>query len=376
MTRLNAILFFAMACLVVLVVSAINVFCEYVDLNSAAIVDRAAQFQSGDRGIVSVGDDLLLRYKVELLRRRSPQIEAAMFGSSTLLGLPTRLFGNSSSSMNMAVNGSTLYNSLGMAREALKTTSGIRSVFISLDWGLGFPFNVGTFEPDRGRPHPPLPDLLRDVLSTSRTEQSIATLLDTVLGNHVSLFRLGTVSTCASGEPALMLYVGRDPCSYGTLADGSIVFLDNTRPSTIAHIKPDVAAGLLDSSKIGETEYYKALVIFKAEMPINNYVDLDEIASTTTARSGRTVLIFPPMLPGLVALMEADAVAGPLLLRFKQTVSKWSSEHGIELIDMNRSEAFGCVPDDFADGHHALVSCWIKVARALHGELKARPTER
>jgi hypothetical protein len=375
MTRLNAILFSAMACLVVLAVSAINVFCEYVDLSSTAIIDRAAQFQASGQGLISIPEDLTLRYKFELLRRRSQEIEAAVFGSSTLLGLPTKLFSNSSTWMNMALSGSTLFSSLGEAREALKTATNIRSVFISLDWGLGFPFDIGTFDPNMRRPHPPLRDLLRDVLSTSRTEQSIANLIDTTLGDHVSSLRLGTVSTCATGETALTFDVHRNGC-YGSFADGSITFLDNRRNGAITHITPDAAARLLDSRMIAETDYFKMLVIFKADVPVSNYLDLEQITSITRGRSGRTVLIFPPMLPGLVALIDADPVAGPLLHRFKQTVSKWSSELGFEVIDMNRSEAFGCLPDDFADGHHTLVSCWIKVATALHGELKARPAER
>ena len=359
-------LLYGSALSVVASVALLNLLFEYFDPSIDTMVERSVDLAAEAQGVVSLPEDLLIPFKFALLQRARESVDGVVIGSSTLLGLrPPSIFG-SGRWLNMAINSNFLFSSIGQASDDLQISRRLRHVVIALDWGIGMPFKVEAYSPVMLRKHPPLFALLRDILSTSRTEQTMAIIAMQAADHSGGLFAVGSRHQCHSGEPTIS-FTGSESCN-GTRADGSSAFFDpDTHEGPLMPIAASNAADLLDKSHLPQSEYYKSIVQFKGLFPEENFNGLEKLASSLSDRGGSLALVMPPMLPGLARLVGEDAVSGPMLKSFKAQVDRWAAEHAVKVFDLNASEAFGCGVGDFADGHHALTSCWDKIDR-FHGE--------
>ncbi len=360
-------LLYGTAVLILAIVAMTNIVFEYRDPTADTLIERATLLAADHRETVGIPENLWPQFKRALLRRQSDIIDSVIIGSSTLLGhRPRSLFGPGHW-LNMALNTNYLFASLGQAQQYLRDTPKLKQIAIALDWGLGMPFKVETYDSEASQIHPVWLDLVRDSLSLSRTKRSIKIIVDQVADRWDKWFGLTdrwigseTVRLCSSGEEAVS-FVGGDPCA-GIRADGSIGFLDPAYAGHYSFITPENSAKLLDKNQISQNIYFQYFTPFHGLLPPENRRSLEALASTLSDRGGGLTLVMPPMLPGLAKMIGEDPVAGPMLKTFKGDIDQWAAAHHVQVVDLNASERFGCLRSDFGDGHHGLTSCWTKIA--------------
>ncbi len=95
---------------------------------------------------------------------------------------------------------------------------------------------------------------------------------------------------------------------------------------------------------------------------------LKDIATALALRGGHLIVLFPPVIPGLVAQLAAHPVAGPTLQKYTTGFAEFGRLNGVTVLNAGRSEAFGCTLTEFLDLAHPLEACYTKIFQVLRSK--------
>jgi hypothetical protein len=85
--------------------------------------------------------------------------------------------------------------------------------------------------------------------------------------------------------------------------------------------------------------------------------------------NGRMVFLLPPLVPGMERELRKSPRWGACLERTKSELDTWARRHHVTIIDAGASERYGCVPGEFADGHHAYPACYERALRRYFSDV-------
>ena len=313
-------------------------------------------------------------FKTLRLNDRLRDINALVFGSSTMMGMTAEAWPSALLPYNFAQSGNSLQAVIGEAEYALTQWGArLRVVVIPLDWSVGFIYLAGEPPPTdlsvtRVMPAvaPSLAAQLREGLSLPRLRTLAGVLRDTVLtlrsATAARPFFTGPAGApyrCADGTPARdydLLFRGH---CVGFRYDGSATFADQKRVTAAE------APGALARAASASSQYAKALARTAGEPDAKMLARIAALVASARTRGTRVILLLPPLLPALDARLDASPHSGRHLQRTKSVLQAWAKQHEIILFDAGRSEQFGCTATEFIDAHHALPGCYQKVMSAF-----------
>ncbi|MDP1673494.1 MAG: SGNH/GDSL hydrolase family protein [Burkholderiales bacterium] len=321
-------------------------------------------------------------FKTLRLHDRLGDINALAFGSSTVMSLTADAFPGDVRVYNFAQSGNSLLSVLGEAGYVLTHwPERIRTLFIPLDWSLGFTYQSGALQPtdlaaEQVPPPGPLPVVtaLREALSLPRIQELGAILRDIVRADNPRIaaqqffVEPGSLPyRCADGLPARdFSTVHRGLCN-GFRADGSATFADQKRVS--AAEAPAVIARAASAS----SQYALALARTQGEPDAQLLQHLEAMAALARSRGVQILLFMPPLIPQLDARLEASAHSGARLRQTKAVFRQWAQQQQVPFIDGGPSERYGCLPTEFIDAHHALPDCYRKFMTQVFADRKVLP---
>jgi hypothetical protein len=343
-------------------------------MGGAEITRMASDWQQQTRG-VTYSPPIINNgpFKILRLHDRLPEINALVFGSSSVMGITAAMFPEHFRIYNFAEAGNGLRSSIGEAESARANFGDrIRLIVIAVDWSIGFLFASGephAFDLSREAalkmaPVPEAPFYLRlaDALSLPKVENLGAVLLEVARsGDKVRTFRQiffepsGDEYVCPDGSRAKdfdILYRGK--CG-GFYYDGS------SRFSAWKRIRANEVQQLVLAGSTSNSKYALSLQSTKGNP---NPVFLDRIARLNREMSragGMVIVLVPPLIPGLEERLSKAQPSGANLRRMRDALSGWAQREKLILIDAGTSERFGCQPLEFLDEHHAMRECYEKV---------------
>ena len=367
---------FAAACAAILLpVAALNFLLGLRSLGGGNAVMEASRWQHATHGITYAPPLSANRpFKSARLFDRLPEINAIVFGSSTMMGVRQEMFPAGIAIYNFSQTGNELPLALGEAEYLQHKYAGaLKLAVVPLDWALGFlyrspgaPGQIIVAPPAENAPaarsEVPLAQQLQDALSLPRVKNLLG-----ILGNiarapaPVAAFRAmflqgaGDEYRCADGTPAKDFdTIFRGTCT-GFRYDGSATFA-NLDPVSPRRVEALIASALVPSSK------YAVDLIKSAGAPHPLILErLAQLARDLRQAGGRLLLILPPLLPGMERAFLDSPQLGPLLARTKRDLAAWAKNNGVIVVDAGQSERYGCTATEFVDEHHALYLCYAKV---------------
>ncbi len=373
--RRYTLLFIVVCAAVLLPVVALNYLLGLRSLGGGDVVLEASSWQQATRGITYAPPLSANRpFKSARLFDRLPEINALVFGSSTMMGLTQEHFPAGVAIYNFSQTGNELPIALGEAEFMLRTYPGqFRLVVVPLDWAVGFLYRgaglagqVVVAPPDAAAPAAPsavpVTQQLQDALSLPRVKNLFASLAQIarspapVAAFRAMFFAGGSAEyRCADGTPARDFdTIFRGTCT-GFRYDGSATFA-NLEPVAARRVDALIASAVVPSSK------YAVDLIKSGGAPHPQVLErLTQLARAQHARGGRLVLILPPLLPGMERAFLVSAQLGPLLQRTKQDLAAWAKSADTVILDAGPSERYGCIATEFVDEHHALPACYARV---------------
>jgi len=308
-------------------------------------------------------------FKILRLHDRLPDIDTLVFGSSTAMGITAdalpghRVY-------NFAQSGNSLWSVTGEAEYVIRHWGDrIRTLFIPLDWSLGFIYQSQQFiaqdlslaaVPVGQRP--PVPAILREAMSMPRVMDLIGILQDTAVSpdRHTAFRRYfleaaGRVYACPDGMPAKDFdTVYRGLCT-GFRADGSATFADQKR------VSQESAPAVLARAASASSQYAAALAKTAGQPDAALMRRLSGLAGLARGKDIRIVFFLPPLLPGLDDRLAQSGHAGAALARTRQALLQWAAAENVPVIDAGPSGRYGCEATEFVDAHHALPACYRKI---------------
>jgi len=373
--RYNAVLLVGLGLMLGVVVG-LNLLLGERAVGTPELVKAASEWQQATSGVTYAPPMTANRpFKALRLSDRLPQINGAVLGASTSMGLTADAFPPDVRIYNLAQTANPLHSTIGEAEYIVHHYADrVKWLFIALDWSVGTLAHPGKpqaidLSPDaavsRGAlPHVSLAHKLMDAISWPRVKNlwSILRLAwrspEGIAAVKRAFFAASSADyRCADGTPARDFdTINRGMC-VGFRPDGSATFNDG-RPVDPNRLEELVRAGAAPGSR-----YAGAIV--KGEGKINPALldGLAKLSAEFAAKGGRLVLFAPPLIPGLERALAESGHAGEAVRRTKATLDEWAKREGLIIIDAGASERFGCTAAEFLDEHHAYPPCFRKVLR-------------
>ncbi len=375
-THRRYVIAFAAACAVVLLpVIALNYLLGVRSLGGGDAVTEASRWQQATRGVTYAPPLSANRpFKSARLFDRLPELNAIVFGSSTMMGVTQEHFPSGVVIYNFSQTGNELPGALGEAEYMQRRyPAAMKLAVVPLDWALGFLYRgagaagqVVVAPPEANAPavssDVPLPRQLQDALSLPRVKNLFSSLAQIARSpSPVAAFRGMFLPggsedyRCADGTPARDFdTIFRGSCT-GFRYDGSATF------ANLEAVSPRRVEALIASAVVPSSKY--AIDLIKAGgAPQPLLLErLANLARGLRQADGRLLLILPPLLPGMErAFMNSPHTAAPLALT-KKTLAEWAKSADVVIIDAGQSERYGCTATEFVDEHHALPACYARI---------------
>jgi hypothetical protein len=312
-------------------------------------------------------------FKALRLHDRLPDINAVVFGASSVMAITAGVFPEGVRAYNFSQSGNTLVESLAEVEYiAAHHADRIRWFIVPLDWSIGFLFENRNpkgidLAPDAvlrtfAAQDIPFHRALADALSYPKVVNLVTIVRDALrAGQKVKALRQvffepsGDEYACPDGTRAKdfdVLYRGK--CS-GFHYDGSSTFSAFTRIRA-QDVEQRVLAGSLPSSK------YSAALQSTRGKPNAAFLDrLAQVHRKLERSGGRMIVLLPPLIPGLEERLQRAPHSSGNLARLKSALAEWAVREGIVIIDAGRSERYGCFPLEYLDEHHAMRECYQKL---------------
>jgi hypothetical protein len=372
--RRYVLIFAALCAAVLLPVLALNYLLGLRSLGGGDAVFEASRWQQATRGVTYAPPLSANRpFKSARLFDRLPEINAVVFGSSTMMGVTQEHFPAGVAIYNFSQTGNELPPALGEAEFMQRHhPAATKLVVFPLDWALGFiyrgagePGQVKVVPPAAGAPAPPqavpLGQQLQDALSLPRVRNLFSSLAQSVRAPApAAAFRGmflggGEDYRCADGTPARDFdTIFRGTCT-GFRHDGSATF-GNLEPVAPRRVEALIASAVVPSSK-----YAIDLIRSGGEPDAQALARLAVLARELRTAGGRLLLILPPLLPGMERAFLHSPHTGAALALTKRRLADWARGAGVIVIDAGQSERYGCSAPEFVDEHHALPACYARV---------------
>lgn len=373
--RRYVMVFVALAATVLLPVVALNYLLGLRSLGGADVVQQASRWQQATHGVTYAPPLSANRpFKSARLFDRLPEINAIVFGSSTMMGVTQAMFPDGIAIYNFSQTGNELPMALGEAEYLQeKHVAQLKLVVVPLDWALGFiyhapaaPGQITVAPPEADAPAQrtkvSVADQLQDALSLPRVKNLFGIIgqiarAPAPAGAFRAMFLqdAGEDYRCADGLPARDFdTIFRGSCT-GFRYDGSATFA-NLDPVAPRRVDALIASAVVPSSK------YAVDLIKSDGLPNPLLLErLAQLAGKLRQAGGRLLLILPPLLPGMErAFLDAPQTAIQLA-RTKQRLAQWARETNVQIIDAGQSERYGCTAPEFVDEHHALPACYARI---------------
>ncbi len=370
------VLIFAAACAAVLLpVVVLNYLLGLKSLGGGNVVIEASRWQQATQGITYAPPLSANRpFKSARLFDRLPEINAIVFGSSTMMGVTQAVFPAGTTIYNFSQTGNELPMVLGEAEFMQRSYPGkLKLVVVPLDWALGFiyrapaaPGQVTIAAPDASAPEPAgkvaLAQQLQDALSLPRVKNLFGELAriarapaPVVAFRAMFIADAGEEYRCADGTPARDFdTIFRGSCT-GFRYDGSATFA-NLEPVSARRVDALIASAVVPSSK------YAVDLIKAGGKPHPQLLErLAQLGRDLRANGGRLLLILPPLLPGMERAFLEPPQMGVLLQQTKRELSAWAQSANLVILDAGQSERYGCAAAEFVDEHHALPACYARI---------------
>jgi hypothetical protein len=328
-------------------VIAMNLALGNRSLGNAATTKLASSWQQATRGVTySPPINHNRSFKTLRLNDRAAEINAVVFGASSVMGITGTMFPDGITAYNFSQSGNSLVDSLGEAGYVrMHFAQRIKWFVIPLDWSIGFLFQRE--QPNRMDLSPgaalaamqsldvPLHRKLLDALSYPKIENLASVLRDV-----------------ARAKDFDVLYRGK--CA-GFYYDGSTTF-SAWRPIRAQDVRHRVLAASLPSSK------YSQSLLSTHGAPNGIYLErVSQLNRELKQAGGGVIALLPPLIPGLEDGLAKAQHSAASLQRLKETLSAWAEKEGVVVLDAGRSERVGCQPLEFLDEHHAMRECYQKV---------------
>ena len=350
-------------------------------LGSAEATLQASRWQQHTRGVTYAPPISAARpFKALRLADRVSEINAAVLGSSALMGITEKLLPWKTYNLTSTGNGTS-----AIAAEAayLERTHGqqINTLLIGLDWSVGMIYAPGLVGEIDLRPDAytrayntgavAWHKRIEDALSWPR----VATLGQLIraafksgapLDNlrHALLDTGGAPYTCADGSIARDFDVINNSLCRGYRYDGSWTFANDSR------LSPAQAATLAVAAAAPSSKYTRALCSDRGQPNMQVLNHLGATALRYAARGGRVWFLLPPLSPGLEAAIASVPRWKACLDETKAALDQWARQYQATVIDAGASERFGCTSAEFADEHHAYPECNAKVLSRFFRDLE------
>jgi len=343
-------------------------------LGDAETTRLASDWQQATRGVTYAPPMNHNRsFKTLRLNDRAGEINAVVFGASSMFGITEGMFADGIRPYNFSQSGNSLVDSLGEASTVRKRFGDrIRWFFIPFDWSIGFVFQKGPPQEVDLSPgaalaamkgsEVPMLARLQDALSYPKIESLFSILREvTRAKERWKAFRQVFFETtsdeyrCPDGSIAKdfdVLYRGK--CG-GFYYDGSTTF------AAWQSIRARDVAQRVQTASMPSSKYSQSLAATRGR-PNPTYLEWTaRLNRDLAAVGGRVIVVLPPLIPGLEEKLSAAPHSGESLRTLKEALSGWARQEGIVVLDAGRSERFGCQPLEFLDEHHAMSPCYRKV---------------
>jgi hypothetical protein len=375
--RRYVIVFIAACTAVLLPVVVLNYILGFRSLGGGDVVLEASRWQEATHGITYAPPLSANRpFKSARLFDRLSEINAIVFGSSTMMGVMQSHFPVDIVVYNFSQTGNELSAALGEAefmQHQHPTT--MKLAVIPLDWALGFIYrDAGQAGQVTIAPHGvnapaaasevPLRQQLQDTMSLPRVKNLMSSVVQIARApSFATAFRATFFAggsedyRCVDGTPARDFdTIFRGSCT-GFRYDGSATFA-NLEAVSPRRVESLIASAVVPSSK------YAVDLIKSGGLPHPQVLKrLDQLARDIRQSGGRLLLILPPLLPNMErAFLNSPHTEGSLAVT-KQKLAAWARSANVVIIDAGQSERFGCAAIEFVDEHHALPSCYARVFR-------------
>jgi len=343
-------------------------------LGSPEVTRLASDWQHATHGVTYAPPIWSNRpFKTLRLHDRLPDINAVVFGASTVMGMTADVFPEGVRAYNFSQSSNSLASALGEAEYVAARFGGrIQWFVIPFDWSIGFLFEKRDPEKIDLAPEAVLGAMtareipfyrqLLDALSYPKIENLVTILRDVLRSpDRAKTFRQvffevsGDEYACPDGARAKdfdVLYRGK--CG-GFYDDGSMTFSAWNRIQP-QEVEQRVLAGSLASSK-----YSAALQSTRGNPNPSFLKRVAQLKRDLEGRGGKLIVILPPLIPGLEARLSAAPHSAENLARLKQALAVWARQEGIVTIDAGRSERYGCAALEYLDEHHAMRECYRKL---------------
>ncbi|HXU93896.1 MAG TPA: hypothetical protein VFP33_09595 [Gallionella sp.] len=343
--------------------------------NIPAISFAASDWQHQTHGITytpTMGANGL--FKTLRLNDRLAETDTMIFGSSTGMPIDSTMMPPGWHLYNFTQSGSPLTASIAQAEYLVNHVPQIKHYIIALDWSLGFVYEPANI---------PAADLSlpkRDSVAAKGDAPGFwATLQEAV--SYPRMAKLGWVLRNMAKSPhpfqtfrEYFLQLGSDEylcpdgkskgkdfgihnrgsCN-GFRDDGSATYADYN------HI--DNANRLIIGALASSSKYARALQHTQGAIDRGLFDRLATLNRDIKAKGGTLILYMPPLMPGLEAALMKHPEYSTYLRRTKQDLDSWAAENDGIVVDLGKSEKFGCTSVEFLDEHHADPACYRKVFR-------------
>lgn len=352
-------------------VLALNLALGTRGFGSPEITQAASEWQEKTKGVTYAPPVVSMRrFKILRLQDKLPGINAMMFGSSTVMGVTEAMFPAPLRTYNFTLTANPTNTLIAEAEFVLDHHGDrVKWMMLSLDWMIGMIYRSAPVEPVELTPEAalragavapaPLASRFADALALPKVSSLIKALRgiagspDPVAGFRGLFFDLGGPEyPCAEGGVARDFdVVNRGLCA-GFRYDGSWTFGGEQR------LSPARADTLARAAAAPSSKFSKFLCETGGE-PNSAY--LDRLTTLSRRLNGELLLYIPPLIPGMEDEMVKVPASKTCLARTRGVLDAWARKAGVTILDGGRSEAYGCVPGDFLDEHHAFPECHAKV---------------
>ncbi len=322
-------------------------------------------------------------FKVLRLADRLPEINAAVLGSSALMGITQSMFPPELRIYNLTVTGNFTAAIAGEAQHIERHfPDRVRWILAGLDWSVGMIYldgaapevdlSPGSVARSYNGNAIPLHKRIEDALSWPRVA-TLGSLLAVALRSkeplqhlHHDFFDVGGAQYhCADGSLARDFDVIHRGLCRGYRYDGSWTFANDRR------LTPALAATLAIAAAAPSSKYTKHLCAKQGAPNREILQRLGETAQRFAARGGRMVFLLPPLAPGLEQALRNVPRWNACLARTKSDLDAWARQYQVTVIDAGASERYGCRPMEFSDEHHAYPECNARMLRRFFIDVEA-----
>jgi hypothetical protein len=336
----------------------------------------ASEWQQRTHGITD-GTSNQLWFKALRLNDRLHDINGAVFGSSTSMGITQDLFRPGISVYNFSSSGRMLPSIVGDIAYILEHSNQVKLLFVPFEWSLGF----GELADEPQTADLSTKHVVADIRAADRRFPWGLVAADALSYPSVkNLFRLlyGLVTRDDPISNAIATFTPYGLPEYtcdgvlvknfniklyrqceGFAYDGSNTYMTK---SDGKRLNAEVSKAVINQALTpGLCAYCRALESTDATPNALSLTRLAEQIKEQRRRGGQAIFFMPPLFPGFEIAYLAREDLSPELKRTKETLAAWAKREGVLLVDAGQSERFGCRPEEFADLHHARNECYKRI---------------